>query len=108
MSELDGPISIEQWRKFGLAMRKHADTGDWQALGRLNELLIQALNRAGAPASPAQQQARAELRRLHAQVLAELMQARDELTREMKRFKDQQEGLAAYQLTRMSGAVDDI
>lgn len=108
MSEKDGPISIEQWHRFGVALRQYADQGDWENVTRVNATLIRALTKAGTASCEAQRQARANLGQIHAQVLRELEAARDELSEEMKRFKQQQPGLAAYQLTLSSGAVDDI
>lgn len=108
MSEKDGPISIEQWHRFGVVLRQYADQGDWEKVAKVNATLIRALIQAGTPSSEAQRTARTALGEIHAQVLRELETARDELSEAMKRFNQQQSGLAAYQLTLSSGAVDDI
>ncbi|MCS6134464.1 hypothetical protein G3496_05925 [Shewanella baltica] len=108
MSEKDGQISIRQWARFASALRQYADAQDWDNVRKVNIALIKALQQAGKAHDIEQKTARAELKRVHSQVLQELILARDELAVEMSRFKSQQPGLAAYQLTQVSGAVDDL
>ncbi|MGI2207143.1 hypothetical protein ACROAD_02555 [Shewanella baltica] len=108
MSEKDGQISIRQWARFASALRQYADDQDWENVRKVNIALIKALQQAGKAHDIEQKTARAELKRVHSQVLQELILARDELAVEMSRFKSQQPGLAAYQLTQVSGAVDDL
>ncbi|MCB2380924.1 hypothetical protein ACRN93_15725 [Shewanella baltica] len=108
MSEKDGQISIRQWARFASALRQYADAQDWDNVRKVNIALIKALQQAGETHDIEQKTARAELKRVHSQVLQELILARDELAVEMSRFKSQQPGLAAYQLTQVSGAVDDL
>ena len=108
MSEKDGQISIKQWARFANALRQYADAQDWESVRKVNIALIKALQQAGETHDIEQKLARAELKRVHSQVLQELILARDELASEMGRFKAQQPGLAAYQLTQVSGALDDL
>lgn len=107
MLEKDGPISIKQWARFGSALRQYADAQDWDNVRKVNIALVKALQQAGKTNDTEQQSARDALKCIHAQVLQELILARDELATEMSRFKEQQAGLAAYQLTQVSGALDD-
>ncbi|PWF61694.1 hypothetical protein CBX96_19810 [Shewanella sp. BC20] len=108
MSERDGQISTKQWARYASALRQYADARDWDSVRKVNIALIKALQQAGKTHDIEQRAARAELERVHYQVLQELILARDELAVEMGRFKLQQPGLAAYQLTQVSGAVDDL
>lgn len=108
MSEKDGQTSIRQWARFASALRQYADAHDWDNVRKVNIALIKALQQAGKPHDIEQKLARAELKQVHSQVLQELILARDELAVEIDRFKWQQPGLAAYQLTQVSGALDDL
>ncbi|ABM23338.1 MULTISPECIES: hypothetical protein [Shewanella] len=108
MSEKGGQISIKQWARFGHALRQYADAQDWTNVQKVNIALIKALQQAGEARDTEQKLAREALKRVHAQVLQELILARDELAVEMSRFREQQSGLAAYQLTQVSGALDDL
>ncbi|WP_076413074.1 hypothetical protein [Shewanella sp. UCD-KL12] len=108
MSEKVGQISIEQWGQFEHALLKHAKSKDWDKVIKINELMITALTSEGKAKSRAQFAARQALAKTHALVLSQLKQDKDKLEIEMKQFKSQQDGLAAYQLTSLSGESDDI
>ncbi|WP_299809725.1 hypothetical protein [uncultured Shewanella sp.] len=105
MSEPAGPISIEQWQLFEKALQFHANAQNWDKLVLVNQKMTDALVRAGKPSSRSQLLARQSLANTHKTILQRLAQAQDELKQEMSQFKQQQDGLAAYQLTCASGGV---
>ncbi|ABZ78803.1 conserved hypothetical protein [Shewanella halifaxensis HAW-EB4] len=105
MSEPVGQISIEQWLQFEKALQFHAQAKNWDKLVLVNQKMADALKRAGKPNSRSQLLARQSLARTHQQVLQQLNQDKDQLKREMSQFKQQQDGLAAYQMTCASAGV---
>ncbi|MCL1050872.1 hypothetical protein L2755_14735 [Shewanella abyssi] len=105
MSEQVGPISIEQWQQFERALVFHADAEDWEKLLMVNQKMCSALKKAGKPASRAQLQARQSLAQVHQQIVQQLQQAQSKIKQEMAQFEQQQDGLAAYQLTCASAGV---
>ncbi|ABV85389.1 hypothetical protein [Shewanella pealeana] len=107
MSEKAGLISIEQWQQFEKALLFHAHAQDWEKLAKVNAKLIEVLTKAGKPSCHSQLAARQSLAATHKQVLQQLVQAKDQLGQEMNQFKQQQDGLAAYQLTSVSGGAYD-
>lgn len=108
MSEKVGPISIEQWGLFETALIKHADAKDWDKVVMINEVMVNTLKREGKAKSRSQFDARQALEKTHGTVLAQLKKDKNKLEIEMKQFQSQQDGIAAYQLTSLSGAHDDI
>ena len=107
MSEKVGPTSIKQWLYFEKALQFHANAEDWQTLEQVNAKMIVALKAAGKPNSRQQLQARKSLAETHKAVLRQLQQAKSKLAHEMSQFQQQQDGLAAYQLTQSSGEAYD-
>ncbi|AQS35314.1 hypothetical protein Sps_00093 [Shewanella psychrophila] len=108
MSEKVGPISIEQWGQFETALNKHSKSKDWDKVVMINEVMIKALQREGKAKTRPQFTARQALAKTHAAILAQLKKEKDKLEVEMKQFQSQQDGIAAYQLTSLSGDRDDI
>ncbi len=108
MSEQAGQISIEQWGQFEQALLRDAQAKECDKVIKVNEVMISALTREGKAKSRSQFTARQALAKTHALVLAQLKQDKDKLEIEMKQFQNQQDGLAAYQLTSLSGESDDI
>lgn len=108
MSEKVGPISIDLWQKFETALQEHADAEDWDKVVRVNTLIMQALKKAGQPATKSHLAARNALAATHEKILQQLHKKKDKLQLEIHQFKEQQDGLAAYQLTRISGEINDI
>lgn len=107
MSEKVGPTSIKQWLYFEKALQLHADAEDWQSLEKVNAKMIDSLKKAGKPSNAAQLRARKSLAFTHQKVLAQLEQVKSKLAVEMRQFQQQQDGLAAYQLTQSSGDAYD-
>lgn len=107
MSEPAGQISIELWQQFEKALQFHAQAKNWDKLVLVNQRMTDTLIRAGKPNSRSQLLARQSLARTHQQVLQQLHQDKDQLKQEMVQFKQQQDGLAAYQLTCASGGVNN-
>ncbi|QLE87571.1 MULTISPECIES: hypothetical protein [Shewanella] len=107
MSEQAGPISIERWQQFETALNKYAQQKDWDRVVLVNDRMIQTLKQAGKPTTRSQLIARQALAKTHANILQQLQQAKMQLAREIDQFKQQQEGLAAYQLTSLSGEQHD-
>ncbi|MGS0675402.1 hypothetical protein [Shewanella sp. 125m-1] len=107
MSEQVGTISIEQWQQFEKALQFYASTQNWEKLVIVNNKMTAALKMAGKPSSRSQLLARQSLANTHQKILKQLAQAQDELKQEMSQFKQQQDGLAAYQLTCVSGGVNN-
>ncbi|MEZ9197111.1 hypothetical protein [Shewanella sp. 10N.286.54.B9] len=103
MSEKVGPTSIKQWLYFEKALQFHANAEDWQALEKVNAKMISALTAAGKPSNRQQLLARKSLAAVHQAVVKQLAQAKAKLAIEMSQFQQQQDGLAAYQLTQLSG-----
>lgn len=108
MSEKAGPISIEQWGLFETALSKHAESKDWDKVVMVNEVMIKTLKQEGKAKVRSQFDARQALAKTHATVLAQLKKDKSKLKIEMKQFQSQQDGIAAYQLTSLSGDSDDI
>ncbi|MCL1147714.1 hypothetical protein AB4298_06885 [Shewanella sp. 10N.261.52.F9] len=106
MSDLDGPISIEQWQRFEKALQFHAQAQDWEKLAIVNQKMINALIKAGKPTCRSQLVARQSLANTHQAIVQQLQQAQGQLKQEMDIFKQQQDGLAAYQFTCASGGVN--
>ncbi|MCL1126506.1 hypothetical protein [Shewanella surugensis] len=112
MSEKVGPTSAEPlamkpWGQFEAALIKHAEKQDWDKLAKVNTLMIKALKHAGAPKTQSQLLARESLANTHSEVLKKLIHSKHTLEMEMQQFTSTQDGLAAYQLTQLSGALDD-
>lgn len=107
MSEKVGLTSIEQWQQCEKALLFHANAQDWEKLVKVNAKMTQLLIKAGKPSSRSQLLARQSLANTHKQVLLQLEQAKAQLGQEMNQFKQQQDGLAAYQLTSVSGGAYD-
>lgn len=107
MSEKVGPTSIKQWLYFEKALQFHAKAEDWQAVEKVNAKMIIALKAAGKPSNRPQLYARKSLADTHKNVLQQLEQAKSNLALEMSQFQQQQDGLAAYQLTQSSGEAYD-
>ncbi|NRD72018.1 hypothetical protein HQQ94_01915 [Shewanella sp. VB17] len=107
MSELAGPISIEVWQRFETALQAQADAQDWDKLVKVNRLMINALKKAGNPITPSQLAARKSLANTHAHIVQGLNIAQAKLQLEISQFERQQDGLAAYQLTSLSGEYHD-
>lgn len=108
MLEKAGPTSTELWKRFETALQQHANAQDWERVTKVNTLMIQALKKAGKPATSSQLAARKSLAEIHAKVLQRLNIEKARLQLEMSQFKEQQDGLAAYQLTSISGERHDI
>lgn len=98
---------MKPWGQFEAALIKHADKQDWDKLLKVNELMMKALKQAGAPTSQSQRLARQSLANTHSEVLKKLIHSKQTLEMEMQQFTFKQDGLAAYQLTQSSGALDD-
>lgn len=106
MSEKVGQISTKQWQQFALALRKYAQDKNWALLSQVNSQLGYALRRTQLPNFKETEQeatARRQVAEIHKEVIAELIQAKEALAVEMAQFKGAQEGLAAYQMTSVSG-----
>ncbi|ABV34667.1 conserved hypothetical protein [Shewanella sediminis HAW-EB3] len=108
MSEKAGPTSIELWKRFETALQEYANAEDWDKVVKVNALMVLALKKAGKPATKSQLVARKALATTHANILQNLHQKKDKLQQDIHQFKGQQDGLAAYQLTRLSGEINDI
>ncbi len=108
MSEKAGPTSIELWKRFETALQEYADARDWERVVKVNALMIHALKKAGKPATSSQLAARKSLAEIHEKILQRLNTEKDQLQLEISKFKGQQDGLAAYQLTSLSGERNDI
>ncbi|GIU14691.1 MULTISPECIES: hypothetical protein [unclassified Shewanella] len=107
MSEKAGLISIEQWQQFEKALLFYSHAQDWDKVAKVNTKLVEVLTKAGKPSSPSQLAARQSLAATHKQVLQQLILAKEQLGQEMNQFKQQQDGLSAYQLTSVSGGAYD-
>ncbi|WP_299489562.1 hypothetical protein [uncultured Shewanella sp.] len=101
------PLAIKPWGQFEAALIKHADKQDWDKLVKVNDLMMKALRQAGAPKNQSQKKARQSLADTHDKVLKKLIHSKQTLEMEMQQFASKQDGLAAYQLTQSSGAIDD-
>ncbi|WP_299010276.1 hypothetical protein [uncultured Shewanella sp.] len=101
------PLAIKPWGQFEAALIKHADKQDWDKLVKVNALMMKALKQAGAPQTQSQKLARESLARTHSEVLKKLIHSKNTLEMEMQQFTAKQDGLAAYQLTQLSGAMND-
>lgn len=106
MSDLDGPISIEQWQRFEQALLFHAAAQDWEKLVVVNQKMTKALVKSGKPKSRSQLLARQSLAQTHQRIIEQMQLAQQQLKHEMHQFKMQQDGLAAYQFTCASAGVD--
>ncbi|MCL1140446.1 hypothetical protein [Shewanella pneumatophori] len=106
MSDLDGPISIEQWQRFEQALQFHAAAQNWEKLVMVNQKMTNALKKAGKPTSRSQLLARQSLAATHKDIVSQMQQAQEQLKQEMHKFKLQQDGLAAYQFTCASAGVN--
>ncbi|MFS1436538.1 hypothetical protein [Shewanella sp. 10N.286.48.A6] len=107
MSEPVGPTSTNQWHQFEVALLKYAQLKDWQKVEKVNELMMLALSAQGKPKTQHQLLARRSLAKVHQKVIGIATAEKQAIATEMKQFHAQQDGLAAYELTNISGNVYD-
>ncbi|MFT5787968.1 MAG: hypothetical protein ACI8SJ_000063 [Shewanella sp.] len=105
MSEKVGSISIEQWQQFDKALAYYARAEDWEKLVVVNKKMCDALIKSGKPSSRSQLLARQSLAQTHEKIMLQLQQAQAKIKQEMAQFGQQQDGLAAYNLTCVSAGV---
>ncbi|BDM62705.1 hypothetical protein NFHSH190041_01570 [Shewanella sp. NFH-SH190041] len=102
------PPEVRCWKQFQQALEKTAKSGDLDMLRNINRKMIAALTQRGAPRSTLEQQARAELAACHRGIINALNQKKTELANTMATFRNQQDGLSAYQMTALSGGDSTI
>ncbi|WP_144212018.1 hypothetical protein [Shewanella donghaensis] len=107
MSEQAGATSTNQWYQFEVALLKYAELKDWPKVERVNELMMIALVAKGKPTTKAQLLGRQSLERAHKKVIEMAVAEKQAIAKEMEKFQAQQDGLAAYELTHISGTLYD-